>query len=105
MTKDFVPFFLVSSSVTNILENNYKGSKATLTIRWKVQQHFLGPKRLLKTQSFEKKQNLHRKKNWPSFSSIIEYDKCQETIYNGPECTLTTFVQMIRTFLWDLRGR
>ena len=38
----------------------------------------LTPKRLLKTQIFEKKDNLSReKKLWPVFFRIIEHDECQ----------------------------
>ena len=39
------------------------------------------------------------------FSHSIEHDKCQETVYKGPELILTNIVQSIRSFLWDLKGR
>ena len=67
---------------------------------------FLGPKRLLKTEIFQKRQTFHWKKNvLPIFSRFIEHEKCQRTIYKGPQCIFTIFVQLIKTFLWDLRDR
>ena len=48
----------------------------------------------------------HWKKTfWPFFSCFIEHDKCQEKKYKGPQCTFTIIVQLIRTFVWDLRSR
>ena len=45
------------------------------------------------------------KRFWLKFPPIIAHDKCQATIYQGPQGILTNFVQMIRSLLWDLRGR
>ena len=39
------------------------------------------------------------------FSRFIEHEKCQGTFYKGLRGFLTFIVQMIRSFLWDLRGR
>ena len=39
------------------------------------------------------------------FSRTIECDKLKGTICKDPEGILTIFVQMIRSFVWDLRGR
>ena len=67
---------------------------------------FSGLKRLLKTKISEKKGKLSsEEKILAYFFRIIEYDKCQETIYKGQQCILTFIVQMIRSFHWDLRGR
>ena len=67
---------------------------------------FLGPKRLLKTQILDKKGKLSSEKTYlTNLSQNIDYDKTQGTIHKGPQIMLTTSVQMIRSFLWDLRGR
>ena len=42
---------------------------------------------------------------WPIFSRNIECDKPQGTFCKGPEGVLTIFVELIGSFLWDLRGR
>ena len=64
------------------------------------------PGRFLKTESFEKRGNLSsEEKILAFFSRSIEHDKCQATIYKGPQGVLTNIVHMIRPFLWDLRGR
>ena len=44
-------------------------------------------------------------KIYPIFSRVIEHKKCQWTIYKGPQCFLTSMVQSIRSFSWDLRSR
>ena len=46
---------------------------------------FLGRKRLLKTQTFEKRQAFHWKKIWRLYSRFIERHKAQETKYKGPQ--------------------
>ena len=43
------------------------------------------------------------KKFWPIFFCIIEHDICQGTIYKGPPGLLTKFMQLIRSFRWDLK--
>ena len=54
------------------------------------------PKRLLKTQTFEKKAIFRvKKKLWPIFSRSIGHDKCQGTIYKGPERYLTSILQAL----------
>ena len=60
----------------------------------------LGPKRLLKTQIFEKKAIFAEKERfWPIISRIIECDKPQGTICKGPKGVLTITVEVIRSFL------
>ena len=104
--KGFWPLLLVSSSVTNIREHFIRVQKLFWHLLWKIKERFLRTRRLLKTQSFEKKAIFPVRKRFGSiFSRNIEYDKCQETIYTGPQGVLITIVQMIKTFLWDLRGR
>ena len=62
----------------------------------------LGPKRLLKAQTFEKTKQHSSEENT---SRIIEHHKCQGTFHKGPQGFLTFFEQMIRSLYWDLRGR
>ena len=60
----------------------------------------------MKTQSFEIQANFPVKKRFsPPLSLINEHDECQKIVYRRPQCILTIIVQMIRSFLWDLRGR
>ena len=46
-----------------------------------------------------------KKTLWPIFSRTIEHENCQRTNNKGPEGILANIVQMIRSFLCDLRGR
>ena len=55
--------------------------------------------RLLKTQSFEKKQSFQLKKYHGLFSRSIEHDKRRGSIHWGPEVLLTIIVQDIVLFL------
>ena len=58
------------------------------------------PNRLSKTQFFEKKAIFPAKKFFrPIFCCIIEQDRRQGTIYQGPHCNLTVIGQVIRSFL------
>ena len=53
------------------------------------------PKKLLKTQLFEIKANFQLKKSFcPVFSLILESDKPQGTIYEGPQGVLTITVEV-----------
>ena len=53
------------------------------------------PKKLLKTQTFEKKANFPVKKSfWPVSSRILECDKPQGTIYEGSQGILTFTVEV-----------
>ena len=42
------------------------------------------------------------KKNWPGFSHSIEHDKRQGTTYKGTQGFLTSIVQAICSFFWDI---
>ena len=58
MTKVFGTLFLVSSTVTNIMEQFIEARKLFWQLRWNLSELFLNPKRLLKRQSFQNKGNL-----------------------------------------------
>ena len=77
--KSFWPFFLVSSSVTNIKEQFKTVLKLFWQLLWKIKERFLGPKRLLRTQSCEKQDNISsEEKNFGLFflvSSNMKNDK------------------------------
>ena len=71
-----------------------------------IKINILGPKMLLKTQIFQKKCRLSKEgKILAHFSRNIEHDKYRETFYKSSEGNLTYNMQMIRSFLWDIRGR
>ena len=44
-----------------------------------------------------------QKRFWPIFSPVLEHDKCRGTIFEGPYSFLTIVVQLIRTFLMELK--
>ena len=68
-------------------------------LMWKLSDHFCGPKgsietKILKTSCF------HRDNRFlPVFRRIIECEKPQETIYTGPQATLTLTVEVVSWFL------
>ena len=77
-----------------------KSQKDILTINVEVIWSFLGPKRLLKTQIFEKKNSFPVNKCiCPIFSQIVECDKPQETIYKSQKDILTSNLQVKRVVL------
>ena len=77
----------------------YKCPHAFLTFTVEIISAFFGPKRLLITQIFEKKAKFPVKKIfWPIFARNMELDKCQGTIYKGPQGILTIILQMIGNF-------
>ena len=60
---------------------------------------FLGPKRLLKTQVFEKKAIfLVKRRFWHIFARIIKQDIRQEIFFWGPQAFLTITVELKRAF-------
>ena len=82
-------------------ETIYQGPQAILTITLEpIRAFFLGSKRLLKTQNFEKKSNLssEKKKLWPIFSPVIECHKPQQTFCKDPKGILTITVEPMRAF-------
>ena len=75
---------------------SYSGSYKTISVT---------SKRLLKTKFFEKKSTfLVKKRFWRNFSRIIESEKTQWTVFEGPIGNLTLTVEVIRSFHKDLRG-
>ena len=57
---------------------------------------FPGPKRLMKTQSFNRKSKIQVKTSYlTNFSQILEYDKRHVTIYKGLRDILTIIVQLL----------
>ena len=68
---------------------------------WKLSEHFLRPKRLLKTQFFEKKAIFPVEKIlWPIRSRSFDHDKCHETILWRSRRQFEKFcAKTIRSFL------
>ena len=98
--------FLVLSSVTNLKKHFIGVYRLVRQLLWNILEQFLGPKRLLKSQMFERKAIFPVKKSfWPVFSRNMEHDNCQRTFYKGPQGILTTLGQILWTFICDLRGR
>ena len=79
--------------------NNFYGStKYFSNYRGNYISFFWDHRRLLKTESFEKKAKLpSKKKLWPSFSRNVEYGKCERTIYNVPKKNLTKYCANYQT--------
>ena len=66
---------------------------------------FVTLKRLLKAQIFEVKTIFPPKKIFrPIFSHFMEYEKAQGTSYRGLQAIVTVILQVIRSFLYHLRG-
>ena len=69
----------------------------------------LGPTRLLKSwkHNFLGKKSYFPVKEslWPTLSIFIEHKKSQWTFFEGPQGFLTLFLQLIKIYLCDLRGR
>ena len=71
-----------------------------LTCTVELIRAFLGPKKLFKTNFFEKKGYLLGDKRFlSSFSRIIECNEAQRVVYTGPQAFLTITVEAIRAFL------
>ena len=69
-------------------------------------EDLLRPKRLLKTQFFEKKGKLlSEEKNLARFFSFLRTRKTSGTAFKGAQGVLTNFVQLIRSFLSNLKSR
>ena len=75
MTKDFGPFFLVSSTVTNIREQFIQVNTLFWQLLWNLSELSLRPKRLLKTRSIQKKATSPVKSSfWPILYRFIEHE-------------------------------
>ena len=107
MTKDFGPFFLVSSRATNIGEQFLWIHKLFFwRLPWKLYKLFWDHRRLLKTESFEKKrQNFHRKENFGLvFLVLSSMAKAREKFITLHNIIWQNIMQMTWPFLWNLRG-
>ena len=81
MKEVFGPFFFVLSSVTNLKEQFIRVYRLFPQLLWNLLEHFLGPKRLLKSPIFEKKANFQWRNNFGLFfSRVIEHAKFQGTV-------------------------
>ena len=82
--------------------NNLRASRRSLD-KYCASFEFVsvGPKRLLKTQIFEKTGNLssEEKKIWPIFFHIIDCDRPEGTLCKGPLGNLTKAVEVLGSFL------
>ena len=68
-------------------------------LMWKLSDRFFGPKGSIETKIL-KNICFHRDKRFrPIFLRIIGGEKPQETIYTGPQATLTFTVDVIRSFV------
>ena len=67
---------------------------------------FLQDTKVCWKHKFSKRRQTFQQKKvfWLIFSLIIEHEKRQETNYEGQKGNLTLFVEVIRSFLKDLRG-
>ena len=84
----------------------YKGPQNILTFTLEhLSEHFLDLRGCWKHKVFKKRQFFQWRKNFGLFSSFYRTWKAQGTVYRGPQDVSTTIVQMMRTFLWHLRGR
>ena len=96
MTKDFVPFSLVLSSVTKLEKQRIRVLKLSWHLLWKFYEHFFGTQNVVEDTSFWKRANFFSfEKNFAFFSRNIEHDKCQGTIHKVPEANLTNILQAI----------
>ena len=72
---------------------------------WKLYYHFFNPQESVGNKNFwEKRQTFQRKKIWPKFSHIIVHDKLERKSYKSAQGNLTFTVEVVRSFLKDLRG-
>ena len=99
----FFSYYRVWQTVGDILRGSTSFSYHCCIISRTI---FSRPKKLLTSQIFENKGTIHSKdKNMDFFPRNIEHDKCQETLYRGPQGNLTKIAQKIKSFHWDLRSR
>ena len=110
MKKKFWPIFPRIFECEKPRGSKSKGPKFLKTqifrhLMWKkLSDHFFGPKGSIETKLL-KNSCFHRDNRFrPIFRRIIGGEKPQETLYRGPQATLTLTVEVVRWFLWDLRG-
>ena len=89
------------------MSRNYlQGSKRSVDIYCASYKFIsIGHKRSIEKQFKEEKSCFDSDKTfWPLFPRIIECAKHQETTCDSPHGVLTNTVQVVRSFLEDLRG-
>ena len=87
------------SSMTRPKEQITRVHKLVLLLLSNVEDLFLRPKKLLKTQNLRKKQPFQGRKDFvPFFSRIIEHDKCQGSFFKGLYDILSFTVEFLRAF-------
>ena len=83
----------------------YKGPKCRLTVNLEDKRSFLYNIGCWKQKILKNRATFPAKKLfWPILSRIIEHGKHQGTTNEGPKGNLTLTVEVIRSFLKDLRG-
>ena len=85
----------------------YISSEASVTISLEKLRSFLQDLRGCWKHNFLKKKKGNpssEEKNWAVFSRIFEFDKPQGTVFKGTKFSLTITVEVIASFLQDLRG-
>ena len=105
MTKVCGPSFLVLSSVTKRKEQFIRVQSFCDDYCGTYKGVFLDLKVCSKHRSWKNAILPVLKNFWPTFSPFFEHDKNQWTFYKNSQASLTFFVQMTRSFLWDLSGR
>ena len=99
MKKKFGLFFLVFSSVKNLGGQKIRVQRVFRHLIWKLSDLFFGPKGSIETK-YLKISCFHRDNRFrPIFRPIIGGEKPQETIYTGPQATLTFTVKVKRSFV------
>ena len=102
--KEFSPIFSPLSSVANLTKQFIRVHKVFWQFLWKLQNHIFRTHGVVENTNFWKKGNLSsEQKVLAHFSCIIEHDNCQGTNCKGSPGILTNFVQMVRSFRWDLK--
>ena len=84
----------------------YISSEASVTITLEKLRLFLQDLRSCWKHNFLKKKGnpSSEEKNWAVFSRIFEFDKPQGTVFKGAKFILTITVEVIGSFIQDLRG-
>ena len=99
MKKRFWPIFSRFLECDKPQALKCKGPRGFPAFTVQVNRLLLGPKVSLQT-NFSSLSCFHGDKRfWPVFRCTIESDKPQETIYTGPQATLTITVEVMRSLL------
>ena len=97
--KRFWPFFSRFPEGDNPQGLKCKGPRSIPAITVRANGFFSGPKWSLQTNISSHSCFHMDKRFWPVFRRTIGSDKLQETIYTGPQASLTITVESIRSFL------